>query len=544
VKKRTRFFPWYSATVGAVFAASVIVLMVYGWHRRDSAVEQRRRELLGDVARATSGARASSRSAAAGRADAANELATRFVPIQGARTLLVPRDGGELARERPGAWQDISRGASPVEDLTGLAVASAAKDGWLVTFVPREGLEDLLRPLRRVFDALIGIFALTSIVGALALALMVRMRLWAYRAHETEQYVIAIRREGAKWKALTESAADVILIVDPQNGAIFERNRMAQSTLGERSLGECLPAAEYDALRAAMQEAMRTPGTPVSFKDVHLGTIDGREALFHPLLAGIDLGDNQVVEISMRDVTRERAMERQLAISDRLSSLGLLHRRRRARDHNHARGIGNYLALLERPDVAADRRPRYVEQVRHGFERIRDLVRDLLTFARPGVERGEADLADVVARVCKLVRFSKSFGDVSVNVQGLERPVHVVGDPGRLEQVLLNLLINAATAMGGKGPSRSVRARCRRARAASRGRAGRRRRRARHRRGKPVAHLRPVLHHHPGHGPRAVDLLRHRARARRYHHRLESGERRRALSIELPLRRSTSMTSP
>jgi signal transduction histidine kinase len=276
------------------------------------------------------------------------------------------------------------------------------------------------------------------------------MRLWAFRAQETDQYVIAIRREGAKWKALTESAADMILILDPRDGSVRERNRMASASIGDRPLRECLPAAEYAALSKAMEQAIATPGEPVSLEDLHLRTLDGREHVVDPLLAGIDIDGDRVVEMSLRDVTRERALERQLAISERLSSLGLLTAGVAHEINNPLEGIGNYLSLLERADEP-ERRARYLEQVRHGFDRIRDLVRDLLSFARPGVGRGEADVAQVIARVAKLVRYSKDFGQVELSVVGLREPLVVAGDEGRLEQVLLNLLINGATAMGGRG---------------------------------------------------------------------------------------------
>jgi signal transduction histidine kinase len=67
------------------------------------------------------------------------------------------------------------------------------------------------------------------------------------------------------------------------------------------------------------------------------------------------------------------------------------------------------------------------------------------------VGRGEAELGEVVERVRALCGYTASFGEVEVRVTGLERPLVVPGDRGRLEQVLLNLMLNAATAMGGRG---------------------------------------------------------------------------------------------
>jgi two-component system NtrC family sensor kinase len=119
--------------------------------------------------------------------------------------------------------------------------------------------------------------------------------------------------------------------------------------------------------------------------------------------------------------------------------------------NNPLEGIGNYLSLLQRDNLDEERRRRYLEQVRHGFERIRDIVADLLRFARPGAHGGQADLGQVVERSLAMAAYAKVFREVAVERRGLETPLPVPGDAGRLEQVVLNLLLNAATAMHGTG---------------------------------------------------------------------------------------------
>jgi signal transduction histidine kinase len=143
-------------------------------------------------------------------------------------------------------------------------------------------------------------------------------------------------------------------------------------------------------------------------------------------------------------------IERQLQIHERLSSIGLLTAGVAHEINNPLEGIGNYLKLLEREEDAG-KRARHLEQVRHGFARIREIVLDLLRFARPAAGAGEADLAQVVASARRLAAYSDKMKGVEVRVEGLEEPLLVVGDPGRLEQVVVNLLLNAATAMGSKG---------------------------------------------------------------------------------------------
>ena len=54
-------------------------------------------------------------------------------------------------------------------------------------------------------------------------------------------------------------------------------------------------------------------------------------------------------------------------------------------------------------------------------------------------------------RTLDIARFGEELRGVEVRVAGLDGELSVPGDAGRLEQVLLNLLLNAGRAMGGRG---------------------------------------------------------------------------------------------
>ncbi|MBI4586724.1 MAG: hypothetical protein HY717_22145, partial [Planctomycetes bacterium] len=130
------------------------------------------------------------------------------------------------------------------------------------------------------------------------------------------------------------------------------------------------------------------------------------------ILAGVFFFRMSVRELRLREQARQKEMERQLQISERLGSLGLLTAGVAHEINNPLEGIGNYLALLERDRLTPEKRKRYLEHVQYGLNRIRDIVRDLLTFARPGASEGRADLALVVQRALKMVAYAKEFKEV------------------------------------------------------------------------------------------------------------------------------------
>jgi signal transduction histidine kinase len=94
----------------------------------------------------------------------------------------------------------------------------------------------------------------------------------------------------------------------------------------------------------------------------------------------------------------------------------------------------------------------FAGQVHASILRVHGILRDLLDFARPSREEGaRAEVKACLDGVRNLVRSHKKFGGIDLRTHLPADPLWVEIRPSQLQQVLLNLWMNAADAMDGRG---------------------------------------------------------------------------------------------
>lgn len=109
--------------------------------------------------------------------------------------------------------------------------------------------------------------------------------------------------------------------------------------------------------------------------------------------------------------------------------------------------LQGYLEMLVDGDLPEATRTEYIEQMQRSVTRISGIIRELLDFARPSDDPlGGGDAALAVRSAVKLCDPQKRFRDLTLSTSGAEGSLPVTLSTGRLEQVMLNLLFNAADA--------------------------------------------------------------------------------------------------
>ena len=150
------------------------------------------------------------------------------------------------------------------------------------------------------------------------------------------------------------------------------------------------------------------------------------------------------------------AAQEQLVRSARLAAVGRLSAGVAHEIGNPLAAIRGLLDLMQTGDLDPEEEEEFVGRIQREAERIHHTIRDLLDFSRnePGQAgriESSADISEVVSDTIKLIDRQTRFRDIDLALTLEDGLPRVRGDHERLRQLLLNLLFNAADALGEKG---------------------------------------------------------------------------------------------
>ncbi|PYR16906.1 MAG: hypothetical protein DMF94_25935 [Acidobacteria bacterium] len=265
-----------------------------------------------------------------------------------------------------------------------------------------------------------------------------------------------LRKSEARYRSLIQGAAYGIYRATV-DGTILDANPALANMLGY-TVDELLAldmSAVYksSAERGALIDRYRRENNQTLATDVTWQRKDGTPIVVRLTARVVDFDDGlSCFEGVAEDITEKRALEDQLREALKMEALGRLARRV-AHDFNNVLaaiiGCSDLLCMSLKPD---DPSRHESDEIRRAALRGAALTRQLLAFSRS--QMPDAKLLDLNEAVLRLESIMRGLvGErVSLTVRVPSTPTRVRVEPGQLEQMLLNLVVNARDAMPEGGP--------------------------------------------------------------------------------------------
>lgn len=269
-----------------------------------------------------------------------------------------------------------------------------------------------------------------------------------------------ISREEKKWKDVArlkdilirtvDQAREVILILDEKERIIYS-NRAADEVTGygSRFVGRRISRVPFREFKPSLDEIRKIVMRDGSWSGRVTGMgLEDRPFKMDLTASAVTEDDGEVTNFIVigRDVTAQVEMERRLLEQQKMEAIGQLAGGIAHDFNNLMVGVLGYAELLREHNASGSDASRTADVIISAVHQASELTAQLLGYAGKGKHKiGVVDLGLCVRKVHKLLKRTLD-RKVSVTLD-LAEGVFVKGDPTQIEQVILNLAVNARDAM-------------------------------------------------------------------------------------------------
>jgi two-component system, NtrC family, sensor kinase len=256
---------------------------------------------------------------------------------------------------------------------------------------------------------------------------------------------------------ILESLDDGLVVFDASerivrwNRALEGFYGVARSEAIGRTLGDVFEATFVEALRA---DRLENPEGSTLFRVPLVGRKEDASRLLVnatavPLQGG-DLPATAGTILLIENTTDRVRLLEQLQLSEKMASIGVLAAGVAHEVNTPLTGISSFTQMLLENADPADPKTALLEKIERQTFRAAKIVNGLLNLSRPGpsgTERSAVDLNAVITDVFSLLEHQLTASKIMIRRELSPAPVAVVGIEHQLQQVFLNLFLNARDAM-------------------------------------------------------------------------------------------------
>ena len=271
--------------------------------------------------------------------------------------------------------------------------------------------------------------------------------------------------ELAQLKAYNEEVVESITVgvvaIDPEGEITVWNNAMVaifgleSSDVVGSDVSDVFPDDLVQALKRGIEGPKWVAESASRFYKTHVEMKKGQSRLVNITLSPFVLQEDVVTGILMvfDDVTEKGQLENQLLQAEKLSSIGLLAAGIAHEINTPLTGVCSYTQMLVKETPSSDPRHEVLKKIeRQGF-RASTIVDNLLNFARVSdIEFSEVNVNGLMLETLSLIDHQLRKSDVEVEVDLDASLPATLANGGKLQQVFMNLILNARDAMpqGGK----------------------------------------------------------------------------------------------
>jgi PAS domain S-box-containing protein len=264
-----------------------------------------------------------------------------------------------------------------------------------------------------------------------------------------------MRQTEQRHRQLLDAANDVILVIDAESGVVVEANARSGQILG-RSSGEMIGRSAETIVSECDRETYRRvvhatlAGRSVAGQELQLERTDGSTLAVEVNAVMAEFAGRKLIQGIFRDIGERKRLEEETRQTQKMEVFGRLVGGI-AHDFNNLLMV--ILTQLSKIRASSGRpqRQEHVNIARIAAERAALLTRQLLSFGRPQVLMLRIlDLNELLEEVKEMLSaLPTDQAQLTMRLSGEPLPVKV--DPGKIEQVIMNLVVNACEAMPSGG---------------------------------------------------------------------------------------------
>jgi len=257
-------------------------------------------------------------------------------------------------------------------------------------------------------------------------------------------------------ESIVASVPSSILVVDKDlrivsaNQSFYEDFEIEKKEVETKSIEGVLPAKLSKKILKAIQTGnfLKKEEVEATFPRI------GRKVL-HISVVGTKLEEDEEerILIIIEDFSEKKQLEDELIRSGKLAALGELSAGLAHEINNPLAIISGYAQMLQaEPTMDEARKQRYLKEIVAQTDRVARIVRKVRNFARPGETRMESvDINGTLIRTLSLLRDRVHLKNIRINEDLDFSLPRIKADKNQLEQIFLNIIINAVQAMPNGG---------------------------------------------------------------------------------------------